>query len=110
MRLYVCHIRLSLSEIAWVRNQWNGPLNSTMQSLCSLPVTSASWSELSKAAGRCEQRRVVVLVMTAGTSISKYYRFLSKTNEWCWLQTRATIVYNTTKQPQYIVCMNYIVR
>ncbi|XP_067939410.1 single-minded homolog 2-like isoform X2 [Watersipora subatra] len=48
-------------------------------------------------------------LMTAGTSISKYYRFLSKRNEWCWLQTRATIVYNTTKQPQYIVCMNYIV-
>lgn len=52
----------------------------------------------------------LLAVMAAGTSISKYYRFLSKNNEWCWLQTRATIVYNTAKQPQYIVCMNYIVR
>lgn len=48
-------------------------------------------------------------VMTTGASMSKYYRFLGKSNEWFWLQTRATVVYNASKFPQYIVCMNYIV-
>eukprot|EP00918_Siedleckia_nematoides_P046283 GHVU01101465.1.p1 GENE.GHVU01101465.1~~GHVU01101465.1.p1 ORF type:complete len:667 (-),score=68.00 GHVU01101465.1:1938-3938(-) len=44
-----------------------------------------------------------------GSSVSKYYRFLGKTSEWVWMQTRATIIYNPSSQPQYVVCMNYII-
>ena len=48
-------------------------------------------------------------VIARGQSVSKYYRFLGKTGEWVWMQTRATVIYNTTNQPQYVVCMNYVI-
>ncbi|KAL3875266.1 hypothetical protein ACJMK2_038188 [Sinanodonta woodiana] len=44
-----------------------------------------------------------------GTSVSTYYRFLGKNKDWVWLQTRATIIYNTNNKPQYVVCMNYVI-
>ncbi|XP_060076317.1 hypoxia-inducible factor 1-alpha-like isoform X2 [Ylistrum balloti] len=54
--------------------------------------------------GKCHSNLIV-----KGTSVSKYYRFLGKNCEWVWMQTRATIIYNTKNVPQYIVCMNYII-
>lgn len=48
-------------------------------------------------------------LIVKGTSVSKYYRFLDKNGGWVWLQTRATIIYNTSSKPQYIVCMNYVI-
>ncbi|ELT93887.1 hypothetical protein CAPTEDRAFT_107169 [Capitella teleta] len=44
-----------------------------------------------------------------GTSVSKYYRFLGKTGEWVWMQTRATIIFSAGNRPQYVVCMNYVI-
>jgi PAS domain S-box-containing protein len=44
-----------------------------------------------------------------GTSVSRYYRFLAKNGDWVWMQTRATIIYNTKNEPQYVVCMNYVI-
>lgn len=49
-------------------------------------------------------------VIVKGSSVSKYYRFIGKNSDWVWMQTRATIIYNTSNVPQYIVCMNYIIR
>ncbi|XP_048732183.1 endothelial PAS domain-containing protein 1-like isoform X3 [Ostrea edulis] len=54
--------------------------------------------------GDCHQKLIV-----KGSSVSKYYRFIGKNCEWVWMQTRATIIYNTSNVPQYIVCMNYII-
>ncbi|XP_067681764.1 endothelial PAS domain-containing protein 1-like [Haliotis asinina] len=48
-------------------------------------------------------------LIVKGTSVSKYYRFFGKTGDWIWLQTRATIIYNTSQKPQYVVCMNYVI-
>ncbi|XP_019625835.1 PREDICTED: circadian locomoter output cycles protein kaput-like isoform X1 [Branchiostoma belcheri] len=45
----------------------------------------------------------------AGQSTSKYYRFMGKLGDWIWMQTRATIIYNTGGDAQYVVCMNYVV-
>lgn len=54
--------------------------------------------------GKCHSNLIV-----KGQSVSKYYRFLGKNCDWVWMQTRATIIYNTKNVPQYIVCMNYII-
>nr|XP_022330431.1 hypoxia-inducible factor 1-alpha-like isoform X3 [Crassostrea virginica] len=54
--------------------------------------------------GDCHQKLIV-----KGSSVSKYYRFIGKNCQWVWMQTRATIIYNTSNVPQYIVCMNYII-
>ncbi|VDI79987.1 hypoxia-inducible factor 2 alpha [Mytilus galloprovincialis] len=48
-------------------------------------------------------------LIVQGSSVSKYYRFVGKNCDWVWMQTRATIIYNTNNVPQYIVCMNYII-
>ncbi|XP_046370342.2 uncharacterized protein LOC124144808 isoform X1 [Haliotis rufescens] len=48
-------------------------------------------------------------LIVKGTSVSKYYRFFGKTGDWVWLQTRATIIYNTANKPQYVICMNYVI-
>jgi hypothetical protein len=51
----------------------------------------------------------LIAVIDKGTSVSKYYRFLGKTGEWVWMQTRATIIYSAASKPQYVVCMNYVI-
>ena len=52
-----------------------------------------------------------VAVMARGEGMSGYYRFLSRFGEYIWLQTRATLMYDSrTGQPSYIVCMNFIIR
>lgn len=57
-----------------------------------------------KLVGDCHQKLIV-----KGSSVSNYYRFIGKNCQWVWMQTRATIIYNTSNVPQYIVCMNYII-
>nr|KAI8740785.1 serine-rich adhesin for platelets-like [Biomphalaria glabrata] len=49
------------------------------------------------------------LLILSGSSKSDYYRFLSRSGKWVWLCTHATIVYDTTKKPQYVVCKNYVI-
>ncbi|XP_063958708.1 uncharacterized protein LOC129264462 isoform X1 [Lytechinus pictus] len=48
-------------------------------------------------------------LIVKGSSMSKYYRFLGKLGEWVWMQTKATIIYNTNNVAQYVVCMNYVI-
>ncbi|XP_041353639.1 hypoxia-inducible factor 1-alpha-like isoform X2 [Gigantopelta aegis] len=48
-------------------------------------------------------------LIVKGNSVSKYYRFCGKNGDWVWMQTRATIIYNTSNKPQYVVCMNYVI-
>lgn len=48
-------------------------------------------------------------VIVRGQAVSKYYRFLGKTGAWVWMQTRATIIANSANEPQYVICMNYII-
>ncbi|RUS86581.1 hypothetical protein EGW08_005662 [Elysia chlorotica] len=48
-------------------------------------------------------------LILSGTAVSGYYRFLSRTGAWVWMVTSATIIYDTRRHPQYIVCKNYIV-
>ncbi|GFO16975.1 hypoxia-inducible factor 1-alpha [Plakobranchus ocellatus] len=48
-------------------------------------------------------------LILSGTATSGYYRFLSRTGAWVWMVTQATIVYDTRRCPQYIVCKNYVV-
>ncbi|XP_077865879.1 uncharacterized protein LOC144353126, partial [Saccoglossus kowalevskii] len=52
---------------------------------------------------------IYFIVIVKGTSVSKYYRFLGKSSEWIWMQTRATIIYNTNNEAQYVVCQNYVI-
>ncbi|CAL1526398.1 unnamed protein product, partial [Lymnaea stagnalis] len=49
------------------------------------------------------------LLIVSGSSQSEYYRFLSRSGKWVWLTTHATIVYDTAKNPQYVVCKNYVI-
>eukprot|EP00058_Branchiostoma_floridae_P021100 XP_002606590.1 hypothetical protein BRAFLDRAFT_72659 [Branchiostoma floridae] len=56
----------------------------------------------------CTQASLLQMIH-AGQSTSKYYRFMGKLGDWIWMQTRATIIYNTGGSAQYVVCMNYVV-
>ena len=43
--------------------------------------------------------------------MSCYYRFLTKGQEWIWLQTRNYITYNQwNSKPEFIVCMHKVVK
>lgn len=47
--------------------------------------------------------------MSKGEGMSGYYRFLSKSGNYVWMQSRATFVYDKqTGHPLYIVCVNYV--
>lgn len=52
----------------------------------------------------------LVLVMQKGEGTSCYYRFLTKGQQWIWLQTRFYITYNQwNSKPEFIVCTHYVV-
>ena len=53
---------------------------------------------------------VVFTVLAKGSVVSKYYRFLSKTGEWVWMKTRATVISNNDGKAEYVVCLNYVYR
>ena len=49
-------------------------------------------------------------VMQKGEGTSCYYRFLTKGQQWIWLQTRFYITYNQwNSKPEFIVCTHYVV-
>lgn len=48
--------------------------------------------------------------MQKGEGTSCYYRFLTKGQQWIWLQTRFYITYNQwNSKPEFIVCTHYVV-
>lgn len=50
------------------------------------------------------------IVMQKGEGTSCYYRFLTKGQQWIWLQTRFYITYNQwNSKPEFIVCTHYVV-
>ncbi|XP_030836278.1 circadian locomoter output cycles protein kaput isoform X1 [Strongylocentrotus purpuratus] len=55
--------------------------------------------------GRCHEA-----LMQTGEGKSCYYRFLTKGQEWIWLQTRYFITYNQwNSKPEFIVCTHQVV-
>lgn len=50
------------------------------------------------------------LVMEKGEGNSGYYRFLTKSQQWIWLQTRFYISYHQwNSKPEFIVCTHRVV-
>lgn len=48
-------------------------------------------------------------VLTKGQVTTKYYRFLTKSGGWVWIQSYATIVNNTrSSRPHCVVSVNYV--
>ncbi|XP_050676591.1 single-minded homolog 1 [Leptidea sinapis] len=48
-------------------------------------------------------------LLTKGQVTSRYYRFLTKTGGWVWMQSYATIVHNSrSSRPHCIVSVNYV--
>lgn len=51
----------------------------------------------------------MILVMYKGQVTTKYYRFLTKSGGWTWVQSYATVVHNTrSSRPHCIVSVNYV--
>ena len=49
--------------------------------------------------------------MQKGEGLSGYYRFMNKFGQYVWIQSRATMMFDSrTNKPSYIVCMNFIIR
>ena len=49
--------------------------------------------------------------MTKGEGLSGYYRFMNQFGQFIWLQSRATLMFDSrTGKPSYIVCMNFVIR
>ena len=52
-----------------------------------------------------------ISVLESGKGTSCYYRFLTKGQQWVWLQTQFFITYNQwNNKPEFIVCTNTIVK
>ena len=50
-------------------------------------------------------------VMTKGEGLSGYYRYLTHHGTFIWMQSRATMMYDSrTGNPSYIVCVNFIIK
>lgn len=50
------------------------------------------------------------LVQQKGEGTSCYYRFLTKGQQWLWLQTRYYITYHQwTSEPEFIMCTHRVV-
>ena len=50
-------------------------------------------------------------VFEVGEGLSGYYRMITKHGDYVWLQTRATMMFDShTGEPSYIVCMNFVIR
>ena len=49
--------------------------------------------------------------MSRGEGLSAYYRFQNKFGEYIWMQSRATMMFDSrTGRPSYIVCMNFVIK
>lgn len=54
---------------------------------------------------------IVIPVLNKGQVTSRYYRFLTKSGGWVWMQSYATIVHNSrSSRPHCIVSVNYVLR
>lgn len=54
---------------------------------------------------------ILLLVFTKGQVTTGQYRMLAKRGGYVWVETQATVIYNTkNSQPQCIVCVNFVVR
>ena len=54
---------------------------------------------------------LLILVFAKGQTETGMYRFLAKCGGYAWVQTQATIIYNAkTEKPEYVVCVNYVIR
>lgn len=54
-------------------------------------------------------REIFLLVMYKGQVTTKYYRFMTKSGGWTWVQSYATVVHNTrSSRPHCIVSVNYV--
>lgn len=52
----------------------------------------------------------MILVMLKGEGTSSYYRFLTKGQQWIWLQSRYYISYHQwNSKPEFIVCHHQVV-
>lgn len=50
-------------------------------------------------------------VLARGESLSGYYRFMTQFGYFVWVQTRASVMYDSrTGKPSYMVFLNYIIR
>ena len=50
-------------------------------------------------------------MFSKGQTETGMYRFLAKHGGYVWVQTQATVIYNTkTEKPEYVVCVNYVIR
>jgi PAS domain S-box-containing protein len=50
-------------------------------------------------------------LMQRGEGLSGYYRYMNKFGEYVWMQSRATMMFDTKSGlPSYIVCMNFVIR
>jgi hypothetical protein len=48
--------------------------------------------------------------MQRGEGLSGYYRYMNKFGEYVWMQSRATMMFDTKSGlPSYIVCMNFVI-
>lgn len=53
---------------------------------------------------------IVPIVRHKGEGTSCYYRFLTKGQQWLWLQTRFYITYHQwTSKPEFIVCTHRVI-
>lgn len=54
---------------------------------------------------------IAFTVMYKGQVTTKYYRFLTKSGGWVWMQSYATVVQNSrSSRPLCVVSVNYILR
>lgn len=53
---------------------------------------------------------LVSIVKQKGEGTSCYYRFLTKGQQWIWLQTRFYITYNQwNAKPEFVVCTHFVI-
>ena len=50
-------------------------------------------------------------VFSKGQCVTNRYRFLAKRGGYSWVETQATVIYNSrTEKPQCVVCVHYVIR
>lgn len=52
----------------------------------------------------------LILVLEKGQCETKYYRFLTKFGGYLWVLTQATVIKDNLSNPQYIICINHVLR
>lgn len=102
--MFVTHYSLDMKCIFF-----DGRLNHLMgykkEDLIKKPAFDFHHHDDTTATMECSRR-----VQARGEGLSGYYRMLTKHGDYVWLQTRATMMFDShTGEPSYIVCMNFII-